>query len=121
MMKLSAVEGGSLEQRNEVFTDYLQSGVEVRYFDGKEDRDDIVYLVDYEHPEKNSFHIVNQWTYVEHGNKRPDLIVFLNGIPVVIFELKSPSREETSASDAYLQLRNYMKAIPSCSCPTPSA
>lgn len=113
MMTLFSVEGGSLERRNEVFTDYLQSGVEVRYFDGKEDCDDIVYLVDYEHPEKSLFHVVNQWTYVEHENKRPDLIVFLNGIPVVIFELKSPSREETSASDAYLQLRNYMKAIPS--------
>ncbi len=113
IMKLSSIEGGSLEQRNEVFTDYMQSGVEVRYFDGNEDRDDIVYLVDYEYPEKNFFHVVNQWTYVEHENKRPDLIVFLNGIPVAIFELKSPSRKETSASDAYLQLRNYMKAIPS--------
>lgn len=113
ILKISNVEGGSLEQRNETFTDYLQSGVEVRYFDGKEERDDIVRLLDFENPDNNSFHAVNQWTFVEYSEKRPDLIVFVNGMPLVLFELKSPSREETDASDAYLQLRNYMHHIPS--------
>ncbi len=113
ILKISNVEGGSLEQRNETFTDYLQSGVEVRYFDGKEERDDIVRLFDFENPDDNSFHAVNQWTFVEYSEKRPDLIVFVNGMPLVLFELKSPSREETDASDAYLQLRNYMHHIPS--------
>ncbi len=113
ILKISNVEGTSLYQKNEVFADYLQSGIEVRYFDGKEERDDIVYLIDYEHPLNNSFHVVNQWTFVEYSEKRPDLIVFVNGMPLVIFELKSPSREETDASDAYKQLRNYMKHIPS--------
>lgn len=56
---------------------------------------------------------MNQWTYIEHENKRPDIVVFVNGMPLVVFELKSPSRDETNASDAYLQLRNYLKAIPS--------
>lgn len=110
---VSNVEGISLEQRNETFTDYLQSGVEVHFFDGKEERDDIVQLLDYDDPENNDFHVVNQWTYVEYSEKRPDVIIFVNGIPLVIFELKSPSREETDASDAYLQLRNYMHHIPS--------
>lgn len=113
ILKISNVEGGSLEQRNETFTDYLQSGVEVRYFDGEEERDDIVRLLDFENPDNNSFHAVNQWTFVEYSEKRPDLIVFVNGMPLVLFELKSPSREETDASDAYLQLRNYMHHIPS--------
>lgn len=113
ILKISNVEGGSLEQRNETFTGYLQSGVEVRYFDGKEERDDIVRLLDFENPDNNSFHAVNQWTFVEYSEKRPDLIVFVNGMPLVLFELKSPSREETDASDAYLQLRNYMHHIPS--------
>ena len=113
ILKISNVEGGSLEQRNETFTDYLQSGVEVRYFDGKEERGDIVRLLDFENPDDNSFHAVNQWTFVEYSEKRPDLIVFVNGMPLVLFELKSPSREETDASDAYLQLRNYMHHIPS--------
>lgn len=113
ILKLSNVEGASLEQRNEQFSDYLQSGVEVRYFDGKEERDDIVRLLDFERPDNNEFHVVNQWTFVEYSEKRPDVIVFVNGMPLVLFELKSPSREETDASDAYLQLRNYMHHIPS--------
>ena len=113
VLKLSNIEVGGLYQKNEVFNDYLQSGVEVHFYDGKEDRDDIVYLIDYKNPDNNSFHVVNQWTFVEYSQKRPDVIVFVNGMPLVIFELKSPSREETDASDAYLQLRQYMKQIPS--------
>lgn len=113
ILKISNIEAGGLYQKNEVFNDYLQSGVEVRYFDGKEERDDIVYLLDFDAPENNSFHVVNQWTFFEYSEKRPDLVVFVNGMPLVIFELKSPSREETDASHAYKQLRNYMTQIPS--------
>lgn len=113
ILKISNVEGGTLEQRNEVFNDYLQSGVEVRYFDGKQDRDEIVRLLDFDDPDSNVFHVVNQWTYIEYSEKRPDVIVFVNGIPLVMIELKSPSREETDASDAYKQLRQYMHHIPS--------
>ena len=83
--KLNNVEGGSLEQRNEVFNGYLQNGVEVRFFDGREDRDDIVYLLDYANPDNNDFHVVNQWTFVEYSEKRPDVIVFVNGMPLVLF------------------------------------
>ncbi len=113
MLKISSIDAGGLYQKNEVFNDFLQSGVEVRYFDGKEERDDIVYLLDYQNPLNNRFHVVNQWTFVEYSEKRPDVVVFVNGIPLVVFELKSPSREETDASHAYKQLRNYMKHIPS--------
>lgn len=113
VLKINDVDTGSLQQRNEAFHEYLQSGVEVRFFDGKEEQNDIVYLIDFDNPENNDFHVVNQWTFVEYSNKRPDLIVFVNGMPLVIFELKSPSREETDSSDAYLQLRNYMQHIPS--------
>ena len=113
VLKINDVDTGSLQQRNEIFHEYLQSGVEVRFFDGKEEQNDIVYLIDFDNPENNDFHVVNQWTFVEYSNKRPDLVVFVNGMPLVIFELKSPSREETDSSDAYLQLRNYMQHIPS--------
>lgn len=113
ILKISNVEGGTLEQRNETFNDYLQSGVEVRYFDGEQDRDEIVRLLDFDDPDNNDFHVVNQWTFVEYSEKRPDVIVFVNGMPLVMFELKSPSREETDASDAYKQLRQYMRQIPS--------
>ncbi len=113
ILKISNVEGDSPQHKNERFSDYLQNGVEVRYFNGKEDINDIVYLIDYANPENNDFHVVNQWTFVEYSEKRPDVVVFINGIPLVVFELKSPSREETDASEAYLQLRNYMQHIPS--------
>ncbi len=111
--KLKNIENGELVQKNATFMDYLQNGIPVRYFLDGEDRSAIVYLVDYKNVENNSFIIANQWTFIENSNKRPDIILFLNGLPVVLVELKSPSREETDASEAYRQLRNYMKEIPS--------
>ena len=62
---------------------------------------------------RNDFKVINQWTFVENSEKRADIILFVNGLPLVVIELKSPSREETNVSEAYLQLRNYMKEIPS--------
>ena len=93
--------------------EYLQHGIEVRYFVKGEERSGLVYLADYKNPGKNSFVVANQWTFIENSNKRPDVIIFLNGLPVVLIELKSPSREETDASEGYLQIRNYMQEIPS--------
>ncbi len=113
MFKLKNFENGELVQKNAVFMDYLQNGIPVRYFVGGEERSSIAYLVDYQTPDNNSFIIANQWTFVENSKKRPDIILFLNGLPVVLVELKSPSREETDASEAYLQMRNYMQEIPS--------
>jgi len=111
--KLRNFEGGTLLQKNIQFMDCLQNGVSVGYFDKGEQRSALVYLVDYENVNRNSFIIANQWTITENSERRPDIIVFLNGLPVVVFELKSPSREETDVSDAYRQLRNYMSEIPS--------
>jgi len=111
--KLKNFENGEIVQKNATFMDYLQNGIPVRYFSDGEERSAIVYLADYQKPENNSFIIANQWTFIENSNKRPDIILFLNGLPVVLVELKSPSREETNASEAYRQLRNYMQEIPS--------
>lgn len=113
LFKLKNFENGELVQKNAVFMDYLQNGIPVRYFVDGEERSSIVYLVDYKNPDNNSFIVSNQWTFIENSNKRPDVILFLNGLPVVLVELKSPSREETDASEAYRQLRNYMIEIPS--------
>ena len=113
LFKLKNFENGELVQKNTVFMDYLQNGIPVRYFVDGEERSSIVYLVDYKNPDNNSFIVANQWTFIENSNKRPDVILFLNGLPVVLVELKSPSREETDASEAYRQLRNYMQEIPS--------
>lgn len=113
LFKLKNFENGELVQKNSVFMDYLQNGIPVRYFVDGEERSSIVYLIDYKNTDNNSFIIANQWTFIENSNKRPDVILFLNGLPVVLVELKSPSREETDASEAYRQLRNYMQEIPS--------
>ena len=111
--KLKNFESGSLLQKNMTFTDYLQNGISVKYFVNGEERSTLVYLVDFKNPANNNFTVANQWTFIENSEKRPDVILFINGLPLVVVELKSPSREETDASDAYRQLRNYMYEIPS--------
>ena len=111
--KLRNFEGGTVLQKNVQFMNYLQNGVSVNFYDKGEQRGALVYLMDYENVDRNTFTVANQWTIIENSEKRPDVVVFLNGLPVVIFELKSPSREETDASEAFLQLRNYMHEIPS--------
>ena len=116
LRKLRDLGLGDVVQKNAVFMEYLQNGIEVNYSMRGEKRAGIVYLVDYEHADNNSFIIANQWTYIEHSNKRPDMLVFLNGLPVVLIELKSPGREETDASEAYAQIRNYMQEIPGMFC-----
>ena len=113
LYKLHNFENGKLVQKNAVFMDYIQHGIEVRYFVKGEERSGLVYLVDYSNPDNNYYVVANQWTFVENSNKRPDVLLFLNGLPVVLVELKSPSREETDASEAYTQIRNYMHEIPS--------
>lgn len=113
LFKLKNFENGELVQKNAVFMDYLQNGIPVRFFVDGDERSSIVYLVDYKNPDNNSFIVANQWTFIENSKKRPDIILFLNGLPVVLVELKSPSREETDVSEAYKQLRNYMQEIPS--------
>lgn len=112
LFKLKNFENAELVQKNEVFMDYIQHGIEVHYLVKNEERSGLVYLVDYENIRNNSFVAANQWTFIENSKKRPDILLFLNGLPIVLMELKSPSREETDVNEAYLQIRNYMKEIP---------
>lgn len=112
--KLKNFDNNSLVRKNQVFMEYLQNGVPVSYHNGADIKNDIVYLLDVKNIENNSFYCINQWTYVENNKeRRPDIIIFINGLPLVVIELKSPSREETNASEGYVQLRNYMYDIPS--------
>ncbi len=110
--KIKRFETRDLLKRNKIFNDYLKSGVEVSVFDGKEQRSLRVELIDYKNPLNNRFTIANQWTIEELSTRRADIIVFVNGLPLVVIELKSPSREDTDVSEAYAQLRNYMIEIP---------
>ena len=114
MAKLRTFDTGSLVQKNMAFMDYLQNGLTVKYFDNGEERSTLVRLIDYANVKNNSFYVVNQFTYIENGNnRRPDIILFINGLPLVLMELKSPSKDEVNAENAYNQIRNYMKDIPS--------
>ncbi len=113
IFKLKNFENGELIQKNAVFMEYIQNGIEVQYVVKGKEQSFIVYLVDYKNPENNSFIVANQWTFIENSQKRPDILIFLNGLPIVLMELKSPSREETDASEAYTQIRNYIHEIPS--------
>ena len=113
LFKIKNFDNGELLQQNKIFMDYLQNGITVKYLENGEQRSTIVYLIDYKNVGNNSFIVANQWTFVENSEKRPDVLLFINGLPLVLFELKSPSREETDSSQAYRQIRNYMKEIPS--------
>ena len=116
--KLRDFDAGSLLQRNETFMNYLQNGIPVKYVEAGveagEERTNIVYLIDYANVDNNDFCVLNQFTYIENGNnRRPDVIVFVNGLPLVVIELKSPSKDEVGAENAYHQIRNYIHDIPS--------
>ena len=111
--KLKTYEAGALISKNEVFMEYLQNGIDVTYREGDVQRSTLVKVVDYNTPSNNSFIVANQWTVREYETKRPDIIIFLNGLPIVLVELKSPKEEEVTIKDAYLQIQNYMKSIES--------
>ena len=113
IMKIKEYEAGSLVSKNEIFTDYIQNGVTVSYQKKGEEVSEIVRLVDYDNPANNSFIVANQWTYEEYETKRPDVVIFLNGMPVVVMELKSPKADSVTIDDAYQQIQNYKKSIES--------
>ena len=117
--KIKNFDTGSLLQKNVIFMDYLQNGITVKYFVKGEERSGIVHLIDFEAERdkkkrnRNSFYIVNQFTFLENrNNRRPDIILFINGLPLVLMELKSPAKDEVGAENAYNQIRNYMQDIP---------
>ena len=102
----------SVAEKNERFNNYLQNGISVNYWEDNQEKSTLIKLVDWENLENNRFTVINQWTVVEKETKRPDIIVFLNGFPVVVMELKSPSREDADVSEAYNQLQKYKQVIP---------
>lgn len=104
LLKLRHFENAELKKKNALFMDYLQNGIEVSYHQNGETKSDIIYIADFENAgkpgDKNSYIVANQWTFIENSNKRPDILLFLNGLPICLFELKSSSCEQTDASEA---------------------
>ena len=112
LLKVRDIAGGTVLERNRIFTDYLQNGIEAPYFSHGEERTAIVDLIDFDHPERNLFQVVNQWTVIGRCERRADVVLFVNGLPLVVLELKNPSKPETTCHDAFLQLKNYQYDIP---------
>lgn len=112
IFNLQNIDAGSLVQRNRQFTDWLQNGMEITYMDRGEEKTRIVYLIDYDDIDNNSFHVVNQWTVAGVSEtRRPDIVIFINGLPLVVVELKTGSSEDVDISSAYRQIKNYQKDI----------
>ena len=101
-----------LEDMNAAFHKYLIEGVPVSYRVNGEPATFTVHLIDFENPQLNDFKVINQYTVIEYKNKRPDILVFINGIPMVLFELKNMVHADTTVEDAYKQIKNYQLDIP---------
>ena len=99
---------------NEAFHRLLTEGVNVSYQKDGNTRGDLVWLVDFEQPDNNEFVVANQFTIVENNqNKRPDIILFVNGLPLVVIELKNAADENATIQSAYQQISTYKVTIPS--------
>ena len=111
--QITNISIGTLEQNNEQFTLWMQNGLEVGFLQNGEERTALMKLIDFDHPERNLFKVVNQWRVEEYKNKRCDMVVMVNGLPLVVVELKSAVSEDASIDDAYKQIKNYQQSIPS--------
>jgi type I restriction enzyme R subunit len=112
--KLLRSDSPSLFQNNYNVHKYLTEGVDVEYRKGDRIVGDKVWLIDYEESNNNEFLVVNQFTIIENNvNKRPDIILFINGLPLVVIELKNAVDENATIHSAFNQLQTYKQAIPS--------
>ncbi|MEN9303961.1 MAG: hypothetical protein RL264_2390 [Bacteroidota bacterium] len=112
--EIQRIASPDLLANNEAFHRLLTEGVPVSVRIEEEDRGDRVYLVDFKQPDNNDFVVVNQFTTIENGNnKRPDVILFVNGIPLVVIELKNAVDEKTTVYSAFKQIETYKSVIPS--------
>ena len=112
--QIQRLNSPELIANNEAFHRMLTEGVKVSYQKDGNSRGDLVWLIDFKNPENNDFLVTNQFTVIENGiNKRPDIILFVNGLPLVIIELKNPADENATIRSAYRQLQTYKQAISS--------
>ena len=112
--KLTRPQGSTLEARNRAFHLMLVNGVEVEYrgADGRV-RGDQVRVIDFDHPANNDWLAVNQFTVTEDQNeRRPDVVLFVNGLPLGIVELKNPLDEDATIWTAWHQLQTYKSELP---------
>ncbi len=115
IQRLSSPE---LISNNETFHRMLTEGINVSYQKDGQSRGDLVWLVDFQNPENNDFVVANQFTVISSNtlsgtvNKRPDIVLFVNGIPLVVIELKNAVDENATVKTAFKQIQTYKEAIP---------
>jgi type I restriction enzyme R subunit len=112
--QIQRLNSPDLLANNETFHRMLTEGINVTYQKNGSARGDLVWLIDFNNPENNDFLAVNQFTIIENGhNKRPDVVLFINGIPLVVIELKNAADENATLLSAFKQLDTYKSTIPS--------
>jgi type I restriction enzyme R subunit len=112
--EIQRIASPELLANNETFHRLLTEGIPVTKRVHGDDRGDRVWLIDFKNPTNNEFLVVNQFTIVEnHQNKRPDILLFVNGIPLVVIELKNAADEKANVHSAFRQIETYKAIIPS--------
>jgi type I restriction enzyme R subunit len=112
--EIQRISSPELLSNNETFHRLLTEGIPVSKRVDGDDRGDRVWLIDFKNPNNNEFVVANQFTIIENGNnKRPDVILFVNGIPLVVIELKNAADENTTINSAFKQVETYKAIIPS--------
>lgn len=111
--KIIAHDSPSLIENNRQFHTFLVEGIDVTFRYEGEEKTEKAFAIDFDKPTRNDFLAVNQFTIVEKEEHRPDLIIFINGLPLVVIELKSASDENVGIEDAYNQIQTYKQNIPS--------
>jgi type I restriction enzyme R subunit len=113
IQRLRRLDGPSIEENNLAFHRLLSKGMEIQVRRGGRTCGEHVWLVDFDRPELNDWFVSNQITIKEgKDSRRPDVLVFLNGLPVAVFELKNPEDENATLKSAWNQLQTYKKDIP---------
>lgn len=102
-----------LVENNKAFHKLLVEGIDVSFSNDGEIKTEKAYIIDFENINRNDFLVVNQFTIIEKEERRPDLVIFVNGIPLVVIELKSASDENVGIEEAYNQIQTYKNDIPS--------
>lgn len=114
LKKVLRSESSDLLSNNIRFHQLLTDGIDVEYRENDRIKGDKVYLVDFQNPSNNDFLAVNQFTVIENNNnRRPDIVLFINGLPLVVIELKNPADERATLKKGYQQLQTYKSQIPS--------
>lgn len=112
--QIERLSSPDLIANNEAFHRLLTEGIKVTYRKDGQTRGDLVWLIDFNEPGNNDFLVVNQLTIIENRvNKRPDVILYINGLPIVVIELKNPADENATIHSAFKQLQTYKETIPS--------